>query len=104
MKRLALAFALALAVSLTLLAGAAGAHHRHHGIFVGCCVFIGPVSPFVHHHFIHHGFIDPGFAPSVIVTNQVVVVDPVPQPVWVPGSWWWNGFQWVWWPGHWALQ
>ena len=59
MKRLALAFALALAVSLTLLAGAAGAHHRHHGVFVGCCVFIGPVSPFVHHHFFNNGFIDP---------------------------------------------
>ena len=110
MKRFALAFALALAVSLTLLAGAAGASPRHGGhvtVFVGpgfqptCCVFIGPRHSFGHHLFFNNGFIGPGFAPSVIVTNPVVVVEP--QPVWVPDSWWWNGFQWVWWPGHWVF-
>ena len=114
MKRLALAFALALAVSLTLLAGVAGASPRHGGfhgghvtVFVGpgfqsaCCVFIGPRHFFGHHHFFNNGFIDPRFGSSVIVGGPVVVVEP--QPVWVPSSWWWNGFQWVWWPGHWAF-
>ncbi len=99
MKRVALA--LSLVIGLTLLPGAAGAHHRHHGVFVGCCVFIAPVSPFVHHHFFHNGFIDPRFGPSVIVGSPAVVV--VPQPVWVPGVWQWTGFQWVWMPGHWAI-
>jgi hypothetical protein len=23
-------------------------------------------------------------------------------PVWVPGSWWWNGYGWVWIPGYWV--
>jgi len=97
MKRLALAFVLALAVSLTLLAGAAGAHHGHHGFHGGCCVFIGPVSPFFPHPFgLHRHFF---FPPS----STFIVVDAAPQPVWVPGSWWWNGFQWVWWPDHWVF-
>ncbi len=100
MRRIALAFALALAVSLVLLPGAAGAHHhhRHHGFVVGCCVFIAPVSPFIHHHFFH-GFIDPRFGPSL--GDRVVVVEP--QPVWVPAFWQWTGFQWVWAPGHWIV-
>jgi hypothetical protein len=21
--------------------------------------------------------------------------------VWIPGQWWWNGWQWTWIPGHW---
>ena len=102
MKRLVLAFALALAVSLTLLVGAAGAHHRHHTFFVGCCVFISPGDPFVHHHFIHHGFIDPRFGPSVIGSSPVVVIQR--QPVWVPGFWRWTGWQWMWMPGHWFVH
>ena len=97
MKRLALAFALALAVSLTLLTGAAGAHHRHHGFRGGhVTVFIGP--PFIvphRHFFIHHGFFAPGFT--------FIVVDPAPRPVWVPGFWRWDGFDRVWVPGHWFV-
>jgi hypothetical protein len=26
---------------------------------------------------------------------------PVPAPVWVPGHWVWNGWNWVWQPGYW---
>jgi hypothetical protein len=26
---------------------------------------------------------------------------PAPGPTWVPGFWWWDGYQWVWYPGHW---
>ena len=106
MKRLALAFALALAASLTLLAGVAGAHHRHHGFHggfnAGCCVFIQPGPTFVHRPFVphRHFFISNGFFPP---GSNFIVVAPAPQPVWVPGSWWWNGFQWVWWPGHWVF-
>lgn len=25
-----------------------------------------------------------------------------PQAVWVPGTWYWNGIEWVWLEGHWA--
>ena len=25
-----------------------------------------------------------------------------PVHVWVPGQWAWNGYSWVWWPGHWG--
>jgi hypothetical protein len=33
--------------------------------------------------------------------GDAVVVAPAPGPVWVQGQWVWNGFNWVWWPGHW---
>lgn len=110
MKRIALALVLSLAIALTVLPGAAWAHHRHHGVFAGCCVFIGQGHPLVHENFffVNHGFVHPhrffihdGFIP-LRDGSTVIVVDPVPQPVWVPGFWWWSGFQWVWVPGHWA--
>ncbi len=102
MKRIGLA--LVLALTLTFLPGGAWAshrhHHGHHGFHRGCCVFVGPVgpvSPFFPHPFgLHRHFF---FPPS----STFIVVDPAPQQVWVPGSWWWNGFQWVWWPGHWVF-
>ena len=108
MRRIALALALAFVVSLTLLPGAAWAWRGHAHVLLGrpgfqsaCCVFIGPGQPFGHRQFFNNRFIGPSFAPSVIVTNPIVVVEP--QPMWVPGSWWWNGLQWVWWPGHWVF-
>lgn len=102
MKRGSFALAFALLVGLTLWPGATWAHHRHRA-FVGCCVFISPGDPFVHHpfvfhrHFIHHGFFPPP------VGSTVIVVEPVPHRVWVPGFWRWDGFQWVLVPGHWAF-
>ncbi len=27
-----------------------------------------------------------------------------PRPVWFPGFWWWDGFEWVWAPGYWTFQ
>ena len=95
MKRIGLALVLSLVIGLTLLPGSAWGR-QHHGVFVGCCVFIGPLSP----HFIHHGFIQEGFFAAPF-GSTVIAVNPAPQPVWVPGSWWWNGFQWVWQPGYW---
>lgn len=106
MRRIGLALALSLVVGVALLPRPAWAHHRHLRVHVGCCVFIAPVHPFVHHKFfVHHGFIRPhpfvhdGFV-HPHVGSTVVVVNP--PPVWVPGFWWWNGFQWLWVPGHWA--
>lgn len=55
-------------------------------------------QPFAQHKFFNSGFVfSSGFWPG-----SAVVFDPVPQPVWIPGFWAWNGFQWVWIPGRWA--
>jgi hypothetical protein len=102
MRRIALALALLLLTSFTLLPGAAWAGGSHLRVFVGqgfqsaCCVFIGPRHPFGHRHF----FFSQGF--FLPPPSSFIVVDPAPQPVWIPGFWWWSGFQWVWVPGHWA--
>ena len=100
MKRIGLTLALALVVGLGLLPGAAWAWSNRNSVGVPAghvSVFVG--HPFVHHHFFHPGFVHHRFfAPSVIVTNSVVVV----EPVWVPGFWSWTGFQWVWVPGRWG--
>ena len=99
MRRIALALSLALVVSLTLLPGAAWAWRNHVRVFVGpgfqsaCCVFIRPGPPFA----IRHGFIHPHFGPTFIVVN------PAPQPVWVPSFWHWTGVQWVWLSGQWVF-
>jgi hypothetical protein len=99
-KRMGLALALSLIGVLTLLPGPTWAGDRHR-TSAGCCVFIGPGhSSVIRHGFIsRHGFIHPLVGPTFIVGA------PVPQPalVWVPGFWWWNGFQWVWSPDHWAV-
>ena len=105
MRRIGLALSLALIVSLSLTPGAAWAWRGHVRVFVGpgfqsaCCVFIGPRHPFGHRPF----FFSQGF--FLPPTSSFIVVDPVPQPalVWVPGFWWWDGFQWAWSPGHWAF-
>jgi hypothetical protein len=44
-------------------------------------------------------------APVVIAPPRAVVPHHgafVRQPVWVQGFWTWNGFYWIWIPGHWA--
>lgn len=48
-------------------------------------------------------------APTVILPPRAVGVVPHPgafvkQPVWVQGFWGWNGFGWVWVPGHWIVR
>ena len=92
MKRISLALAFSLIGVLTLLPVPTWASHRHRA-FAGCCVFISPGPSFV----FRHGFTHPHFGPTFIV------VDPAPQPVWVPGSWQWTGVQWVWLPGQWVF-
>ncbi len=105
MKRIALVLALVLVVGLTFMPGAAWAWRGQVHAFASpgfqsaCCVFIGPRHPVGHRHF----FFSQGFFPPP--TSRFIAVDPVPQPalVWVPGFWWWNGFQWLWWPGRWDV-
>ena len=41
-------------------------------------------------------------APGVVVAAPGVVGAPVTQPVWFRGQWAWNGYTWVWIPGHWG--
>lgn len=110
MKRLNLALVLALGLTLPPAAVSAGGPHALHqgGFRLGAHagdvnVFISHGHPFVHHvhphfvhpHVIHHGLIHPH--------STFIVVHPAPQLVWVPGFWWWNGFQWVWISGHWVV-
>ena len=37
--------------------------------------------------------------PALIVENY----DPVPGYVWMHGNWQWNGVEWIWAPGYWAV-
>ena len=41
-------------------------------------------------------------APGVVAAAPGVVGTPVAQPVWFRGQWAWNGYAWVWIPGHWG--
>lgn len=128
MKRLALAIILVLTLGLALLPGVAWAGHvfvkgpdvkvhsgdtgsGHGPHFIGHernarpipghgPHFIGHEFIFVHHGFFHpqfHGLIHPHFGPTVII------VDPTPRPIWIPGFWHWDGFRWVWVSGHWVF-
>jgi hypothetical protein len=38
--------------------------------------------------------------PAIIVENY----DPVPGYVWVQGNWNWNGYEWIWMPGHYEVD
>jgi hypothetical protein len=38
--------------------------------------------------------------PTVLVENY----DPMPGYVWVQGNWNWNGYEWVWMPGHYEVD
>ncbi len=43
-------------------------------------------------------------APGVVAVTRGVVGTPVvAQPLWFPDQWAWNGFGWVWIPGHWGF-
>lgn len=87
--------------------------HSGHGFFKP----YGFVKPGSRH---HHGF-KHGFGPSVIVVVPPKVVAPgkvfvgpgarrfhshdgfvAPGGVFVPDHWAWDGFRWVWVPGHWS--
>jgi len=46
---------------------------------------------------IRHRHYHPGYG----YYSPYVYVAPS-QPVWVPATWHWNGYQWVWVPGYWS--
>jgi len=96
MKGVGLVLALALVVSLMLLPGAAGAADAVHN---PSKVAVRSRPTDVGHErnpgFIHRRTNQPLGSPVIVV--------PVPRWLWVPGFWWWNGFDWVWVPGRWAF-
>lgn len=64
-------------------------------------VFPRPADPWRHW--------GPASAPTVIVSPRAVGVVPHPgafvkQPVWIQPFWAWNGYGWVWVPGHWIVR
>lgn len=112
------ALALLLAVALGPVP-AATASHMH----PGAGVFPRPVDPwgrwapsghgfvtpgFRHHHGFKHGFGPPVIVvvpPRVMTPGKVVVGHDgfvAPGGVFVPDHWAWDGFRWVWVPGHWS--
>jgi hypothetical protein len=60
--------------------------------------FVGH-RPFVGRRFVHPGIVVSRFPSRMIVSPGFSVVHPFPAQVIIPGSWHWNGFQWVWMPG-----
>ncbi len=122
----ALALLLAVALAPVPVAAASPVHP-------GAGVFPRPVDPWSrwghsgHGFFKPHGFFRPGFhhgfGPSVIVVVPPKVVAPgkvfvgpgvrrfrvhdgfvAPGVVFVPDHWAWDGFRWVWVPGHWSRR
>ena len=49
---------------------------------------------------IRHRYYDVRYRPQIIVQN----VDPVPGYVWIQGSWNWNGYEWIWTDGYYAVD
>jgi hypothetical protein len=45
---------------------------------------------------IHHRYYNYSRRPSLVVENY----NPIAGYYWVRGSWSWNGFEWIWTPGH----
>jgi hypothetical protein len=97
LRRMSRALGLALAGSLTLLPAAAWAWGND-GFRTGVLTSRG--QPFGAHPFVDHRFSHRRFRSDVVLINTVIVVRPFPHPVWVPAFWHWNGFAWVWVPGH----
>ena len=48
----------------------------------------------------HTTVVVPG--PGGVAVAPRSVGTPVIQPAWYPSQWVWNGYAWVWVPGHWA--
>lgn len=95
-----------LATALALAPGSALAWSSHGGHRTS--VFPRPADPWRHWGHQHHGFKHHhGFHPQrgVHQRGSAVIVPRghrVVAPVWVPGRWVWNGFTWLWAPGHWV--
>jgi hypothetical protein len=110
MKKLILA--VGMGFLLVLLAGPTWAGGFHGGFHSGGArVFIGHGHPFFHDRFFvghrpfigrpffHRGIVVSRFPTRVIVSPRFGGVHPFQARVMTPGSWHWNGFQWVWMSG-----
>ncbi len=91
MKRLAVGFGLTLAIGLLATPHSVSAKGHHHHFHHPHHVVILPATPL---------FSSPGVIRPHAVSPFVV---GTPQPVWVAGFWAWDGFGWVWVPGHWVF-
>lgn len=63
--------------------------------------FAAPPDPWSHwppHHFHHRHF----KSPDVIFVVPGTTAFLPPPAFWVPAQWVWNGFGWIWVPGHWS--
>lgn len=49
-----------------------------------------------HRPVIRQRYYDVRFRPQIIVENY----DPVAGYIWIQGNWQWNGYEWIWMPGH----
>jgi hypothetical protein len=49
---------------------------------------------------IRHRYFDYRVRPQIIVHSY----DPVPGYTWIQGSWSWNGYEWIWTDGYWAVD
>ena len=58
------------------------------------------ISRVYHRPVIRHRYYDYRVRPQIIVQN----FDPVPGYIWVQGSWNWNGYEWLWTDGYWAVD
>lgn len=58
------------------------------------------VNRVYHRPIIRHRYYDVRVRPQIIVQN----FDPVPGYIWIQGSWNWNGYEWIWSDGYWAVD
>ena len=49
-----------------------------------------------HRPIIRHRYFDYRRRPALIIETY----EPVPGYLWVRGHWWWDGYEWIWIPGH----
>lgn len=66
----------------------------------GRFVFHGGVSRSYTRPVFRQRYYDYRYRPQIVVQNY----DPVPGYLWVQGSWNWNGYEWMWTDGYWAVD
>jgi hypothetical protein len=66
----------------------------------GRFVFNGGITRTYNRPVIRHRYYDYRYRPSIFVENY----DPVPGYIWVAGSWSWNGYEWIWSSGYFAVD
>ena len=66
----------------------------------GRFVFHGGVSRSYTRPVFRQRYYDYRYRPQIIVQNY----DPVPGYIWMQGAWNWNGYEWQWTDGYWAVD